>query len=1006
MFQIASMSKKSLNLSRRTGSYCSGFTRARLSRAHKLSTRDSAANLSLSFHLPYFSVQTVRKRYFSETIFQSLDSNVPSISPSNHDIDSQSPATQSTTLQSGTNDFSRRHRDIDVDLDKFTHFALNSHSIPLGSMHEYNWLDVLDAIDGWLNVGGGFAADSAERLLERLTNEQAASFSKKKSTLASSYSRRSKILSDLQRDVLIAWIEVFHQSEGNSLLAISRAEKSLFRLLDLLAMVDKPTIQPHFPIEEYIAVVEGHLHPHRHDEQEFKKAGMLLLRLASNDNEKWDVNIEDYGARVSPIYEQCAAQLLTIDSTSTMVTQLLKSMTVLKESGICPEMNIPDATERMTPNTTLQPSKSLEKAATSNAMSPFEVEVAENRLVDVLKNATEDEKNTIHGLLQKLTTTKLKNDVIAALLEYYIKIRDSESASNWLQKLETSYLVSSYDLVERVLESWLAQKGSNIPWRADEVFKAVIRKIQEHDEKFVISAKSFELIVGIWTASEDPSASRKVIDRYSQMASSMVTPSAATFKMTVRALSRVDIDNPLNLVSNELLQQWDSFSKPDKAEIANAVLEVISLKQESLNVILPLIDRFRDDNVIPSKSLFQSSLSAVRIDTAPSDVLAIVYSFDDTTEVIDLSLYISAIDTLFKLNEDARTEIHSLHEYVMRHIIANRDKYDPNDVSEFLYSVTAMQIYRKLYSEAESCLEKAEDLFLSKVDTNETHSPIPLNCYKKIIVRNWYTAKTAKKVEESFEKLMVLYRSGYSNLQPDCDLYTAYIDARAIGGKNVEHNLEEMIEQYESSENEEMKPQAKVFNTVLLSLAHDKGNARSFYNKSINLLNRMFDLGVQPDIKTFNLVLKNALKGDGKNVYERSTMLIKMIQENKLNPDSHTLHLIADACGSAPSDDCDAALNRCLSTFGDIRKHNFVGPITYGIMSRVIYRLTSSRHARADKVAGSLLSICCEDGMLTSEVRGRLQSMMSRSSWEKQYIRRLSNNEREPADWSRNIQTK
>jgi hypothetical protein len=1004
MFQIASMSKKSLNLNRRTGSFFSGCTRARLSRTHKLSSRGRAATLPLSLRLPYFPGQTGRKRYFCETLFLSLENKVPSIAPSNHDIDSQSPTTQSTTLLSGTNDFSHHHRHPDVALDKFTHFALNSHTIPLGSMHEENWLDVLDAIDGWLNVGGGFAADSAERLLERLMNEQAASFSKKKSTLASSYSRRAMIISDLQRDVLNAWIELFHQSEGNSQLAISRAEQALFRLLDLLAMVDKPTIQSHFPIEEYITVVEGYLHPHRHDEQELKKAGKLLLRLASNDNEKWDVRIEDYGALISPIYETCVTQLLTIGSTSTLVTQLLKTMTVLKESGICPEMNIPDAIERMTPNTISQRAKSPAKARTSNAMSPFEVEVAENRLVDVLKNATEDEKNTIHGLVQKLTTTKLKNDVIIALLEYYIKIGDSESASHWLQKLEISFLVSSYDLVERVLESWLAQKGSNIPWRADEVFKAITRKIQEHDEKIVISTKSFELIAGIWTVSEDPSASRKIIDWYSQMTSWMVTPNAATLKITVRALSRVDIDNPLNLVSNDLLQQWDSFTKNDKAEIANAVLEVISLKQESLKMILTLIDRFRDDNVIPAKSLFQSSLSAVQIDAAPSDVLAIVYSFDNTTEGIDLSLYSSAIDTLFKLNEDARTEIQSLYDNVMRRIITNRDTYDPNEVSEFLYSVTAMQIHRKLYSEAESCLEKAEDLFLSKVDVNKIHSPIPLKCYKKIIVRNWYTAKTAQKVEESFEKLMELYRGGYSNLQPDCDLYTAYIDARAIGKKNVEQNLEEMMEEYKSSENEAMKPQAKVFNTVLLSLAHDKRNSPILYKKSINLLNRMFDLGVQPDIKTFNLVLKNALKGNNKNVYERSTMLIKMIQESKLNPDTHTLHLITDACGSAPSDDRDVALKRCLSTFGEIRKQNFVGPITYGILSKVIYRLTS-RDVRADKVGESLLSMCCDDGMLTSEVRGRLQSMMSRSAWEKQYVSRLSNDEREPADWSRNIQT-
>ena len=273
------------------------------------------------------------------------------------------------------------------------------------------------------------------------------------------------------------------------------------------------------------------------------------------------------------------------------------------------------------------------------------------------------------------------------------------------------------------------------------------------------------------------------------------------------------------------------------------------------------------------------------------------------------------------------------------------------------------------------------------------------------MVRNWYTEKTAQKVEESFEKVMELYRDGYSNLQPDSELYTAYIEARVVRKKNVEHNLEEMIESYKLGETEELKPQAKAFNAVLLSLSQDKRTAKQLSDKSVNLLNTMSALGVQPDIKTLNLVLKNAIKGKNKNIYELSTMLMEMAEANNLTPDSHTLHSIIDACGSAPSNDREVALKRCLSTFGDIRKRNFVGPITYGVLSKVVFRLTS-KGARADRVGESLLSMCCDDGLLTSEVKGRLQSMMSRSAWEKQYISQLSADGRDPAGWNRNVQTK
>jgi len=944
------------------------------------------------------------KRCFCQTSLLLQKNQLPTNSTSKNGNDLNFPVNESTTLPQETNEFPPRQHQQDLSLDKFTHFALNSRAIPLGSMEEENWLDSLDAIDAWISIGGGFAIDSAERLIERLASEQAASYSHEKAVLSSSYSNRSIILADFQRDVLNAWIEIFHKSEGNSRLAIFRAEQALFRLLELMPMVDESMMQLHFPINEYISIVQGYLQVHTHYDHGCEKAGKLLLELSSSNNDKWAIDTKEYGALIGPIFERCATQLLTIDSKNPLVTPLLKTMMALKEAGVCPDMNVPRATEQMIINRSRQILGNTEESTTA-AMSSFEKEAIDNRLLDVLKRATKDDKNTIDELLQKLNATNPNSDVIVALIEYYVGIGDSENASRWLQKLETSFLVSSYHLVERVLESWMEQKGSRIPWRADEVFKAVTRKIRDHDTKFVLSAKSFEFIVGIWNTSEDQLAGKKIIDWYTEMKTLMMEPTVLTLKMTLKALSTVDIDEPHQLVSNDLLQNWESFTNEDKADIANAVLEVISSQKVSIEMIMALVDQFQADEILPTKSLLQYSLSGVRNDASPSDVMRILNSFDSTSGSLDLSCHILAIDKLFKLNDDSQKEIQFMYEHVMRRTVTSIDTCDPNKLSEFLYSVTAMHIHRKLYSEAEIFLKKAEDLFLSKADTQRGHSLIPLECYKKMIVRNWFTKKTAQKVEESFKNLMVLYRAGYSNLQPDCDLYTAYIDARAVGNKDVEHTLDEMIENYKANGDEEMKPQSKVFNTVIFSLARNKRNIQNLYDKSIKMLDLMLDLDVEPDIKTFNLVLNNTRKGNAKDVFKRSFMLMKMIGERNLNPDSHTLHLIIDACGAASSHDRELALKRCLSTFGEIRKQNLVGPTTYGILCKVVYRLIA-RDNRADKIGASLLSMCCDDGMLTSEVRGRLNSMMSRCVWEKEYVRRLSNHGIEPADWSRNVQSK
>ncbi len=908
--------------------------------------------------------QTIRKRYFSETFLDNPSSN---------------HLQQSTQ----TDGFSIQRRRQDAALDKFTHFALNSQKISLGSMPEEHWMDVLDAIDAWLHMGGGFATDSAERLVERLVNEQAATLSKKRLAMNSSHSQRTMTVTDLQRDVVNAWIEAF--SHGNSQLAITRAEEALFRLLDIRQMMEK-TIQSEFPIQEYLAIVEGYL-----DFNESTKATTLVLNLTSKDNDKLNLTRRDHGALIGPILEDCATQLIALDSTTPLVTQLLETMKVLKESGICPEMTIPDATERilLESATTSHPTRNQ---ATLKVMSPFETQVAENRLVDVLKTATKDDKDTVRGLLEKMSTPK--SSVLVALVEYYLKINDSESASHWMQKLEVPILVSS-NLVEGVLESWKNQSGPRIPWRADEFFRAIRSTLREHGEES--SSKSFDAIVGIWNDSEDPSSNRKIIDWYSQMT---CKPEATTVKMAVQALSKDNtMDDPLHIVSKDILLHWEDYTKEDKVDIANAVIKVIPFAENS-TMTLSLVDKFRSENLIPDKNIFQSLLSAVPNGASPPDVLEIVHSFGKTT---DLSLFVLAIDTLFKMEKDARNDIQSLYDHVMRQIVAKPDAYESDDLSEFLYSVIAMHVRRKMYPEAERCLQKAEDVLHTNTG-NTLHSPIPLECYKKIIVRNWYTANTAEKAEESFEKLMKLYRGGFTNLQPDCDLYTAYIDARAVRKKDVGKTLEEMIDLYKSSGDEALKPQAKVFNTVLLSLSQDNRNEKSLSDMSINLFRRMSDLGVQPDIKTLNLILKNAIKGKSKDVYETSTMLIDLIKTKELQPDSHTLHLIIDACGSTPSEHREDALKRCLSTFGEIRKQNFVGTITYGILSKVAYRLLS-RGTRADKVGESLLALCCDDGMLTSEVRGRLKSMMSRSAWERLYVGRLSTDKREPDGWNRNVQS-
>ena len=80
---------------------------------------------------------------------------------------------------------------------------------------------------------------------------------------------------------------------------------------------------------------------------------------------------------------------------------------------------------------------------TMGVMSPFEMEVVEKLLENLLETESEDNIN----LARKLSPTPPKKDVVVALVEYYLDIGYSENASYRLRKLEVPFLVSSYNLM-------------------------------------------------------------------------------------------------------------------------------------------------------------------------------------------------------------------------------------------------------------------------------------------------------------------------------------------------------------------------------------------------------------------------------------------------------------------------------------------------------------------------------------------------------------------------------
>jgi hypothetical protein len=462
------------------------------------------------------------------------------------------------------------------------------------------------------------------------------------------------------------------------------------------------------------------------------------------------------------------------------------------------------------------------------------------------------------------------------------------------------------------------------------------------------------------------------------------------------------------MVCFEILNQWKNLDYENKVWLSEGVLTAMgTISNEASETVDALLDLFKADNIKPTASTYSASLAAIEPESAGlAEIWRLVESFERNLDHVDLSLYKLAIEALFRCN-GSLSEIDRVCDKVLHLIGTESHVINSDSLSEFMESTVQLLVARKYFPAAASFVQRAEEVLLTPRapgDDGRLISPISLHCYKLMIVRKWYTRKTAPAVKHLFDHLTRLHQSGFENLQPDNDIITAYMRACSALGEDVEPWLEELIKNYESSGDDQLKPTTEAFNLVLLD--YSRKNVKVFQSgkKAVQLLKRMVDLGIRPDTKSLNIALHSLTKGSNRYAFEMTTKLLNELEALGCKPeaDSFTLHYILDACAGDGTTTSDTALKTCLSAFREIREKEMIGSTTYGILSKVLCQLLS-KGDRADKIAGSILVLCCEDGRLVPDVRDRFQSLMSRPAWIVQYERQLLPNGEEPEKWSRNV---
>lgn len=884
------------------------------------------------------------------------------------------------------------------------------------------WKDMLEAATSWIDdVKSGYAVDSASRLLDRLWTEHYVGANVHTS---SHHLQRHELLIQLQRRMVRSWLEcAIASGSSHSTLALSKAELSFWR------SVEFANEDTSFPIDEYTALIEACLSLDDSDamNQEIgaDQAAKLLWKIFSADttdqtSTRMDRDVmSQYADQIVPLFEKCVVQVLQVNPKSSVVVDLLEIMSELKHSDGWSDLTLPAEAERILLESSLEKSEKEQQQhqqqfepkkrskQSSTSVSQFEKDALERRLIDFLEGADPNDRNDLESLIDRTTKLDPSSTLISVLIRYYVRMNDIEKSSLWLQRLDDDSLRSSPKLVEEVMSLWSKQKGQRIPWRADELFKSITSRMQNPQTgRSPLDLSCFKIVLDIWASSGDPGADRKILDCFSSMGALSIQPDGATLRLVLQSVQKEKAAPILDLICEQILEQWNFLNYEDKVWLAEEVMSAsASVGVETSKTVSVLMNRLRYDNIKPTPSVYRSALKAIQPPSgSPSDVLKLVDSFENNLDEMDLPLYTLAIHTLFQF-ENSMSEVEMLSINVLNRLQKSIDGVDTVNVSEFLESVVRMYTHRKLYPAAGNFIKNAEKSLLpsSNSEKSTQGSPIPLVCYKLMIVRKWYTNSTSPAVKRTFEHLMTLYESGYETLRPDSEIYSGYMRACLTLGEDVRPILDEMIDVYKSTGDEAFKPSTEAFNTVLLGYSRQNIKKIRAGNKSVRLIELMLDLDVKPDTKSLNFALHNVTKASSQYSFEMATKILETLEKHNCLPefDSFSLHYILDACAGDSTVNSDVALKKCLSTFRVIREKDMIGSTTYGILSKVLERLLS-KGDRADKVAGSIFALCCQDGRLTNEVRDRLRSIISHQAWVVQYERNLAPNGQEPEEWSCN----
>lgn len=863
------------------------------------------------------------------------------------------------------------HEHIIHEIERLTAQVLNHSVTPLGTMSALLVDDTIASCQHLCKSKLGYEVESADQLLRRLMYEHASG--------SSAAQQQTTAIADLQLEILNAWLTL-----GSSRMALEKAQAVL---MDMIQWYEEG-ISTHDPSENMASFMEAC--------QPFPSvaANLLLLRTELPDSST--------ATELAPMFNNVLKSCIQENDTQT-ATLLVERMEMLEKKYEWENLQVDDDARKLIAEGLLAVPEEKEDSFSDDGkhLSSFELQAIQGRFLEFLKTASPDDKQKVLKMAEQLPTmpqSDVTDLLYKALIAYFCKIEDVKNATLLLSRIDAGLdqtNVVTEELFLGVLGLWVKSKEPDAPWRAQEL----VTRMEELESLGLlhVSVLTYNLLCESWARSSDPSASNKVDEIFSRMeqGDDSKAPNLETFKVYLSVWPKEDHSRVAQVVS-KLLKQGEELGNKEFSNIVENSLAALAMDAPSATG-----KHLQERGTVASELLHQAVSQGINVTPTmctnlliPQQPEAALKELEYLESLPDVTIpLVCYARTIFAFFDARRPSFNQKKEMVARTLKRYADgklAAESSDIESLMSSIMQELAYQGRPSPMDTMLKLFEEWTMID-DARIKDVKVPLECFN-LTLNAWTAEGDAKKVEETFNRLVAYSGAGQASLQPNTASYSKVLQTLLASNSSPEEVakkasliLENMLKLHESTGNDACKPNEPCFQHVLTALS--KVGSADAAKYAVIYLKQMLSMDLQPSTIAFNKVMYAILNAPNAGYvqggkYLRVWFLMKRMKEIGVEPDVLTYKNILRACSFAAQKDKPLALKLALETMGRLRTSGGADAGSYGLIAVAFQSLLKVVTLEdRDKIASAACRVCYQDGFLNKQNTELFRNAMSFPMW-------------------------